>query len=494
MRDKYEPVIGLEIHAQLKTQSKIFCGCSTRFGDEPNANTCPVCLGLPGALPVLNRRVIEMATRAALALNLKINRESIFSRKNYFYPDLPKGYQISQYDRPFSERGWVEIPTAERNEAGHPTDWQMKRFRITRLHLEEDAGKSLHEGMPEPSKSYVDLNRSGVPLAEIVSEPDLRSSWEAYDYMQYVRRTLLYVGVCDGNMEEGGLRCDANVSVRPRGAEKYGTKVELKNLNSFRFLQKALEYEIDRQIEALEAGEKITQETRLWNERESKTYSMRSKEEAHDYRYFPEPDLPPLVVAAEFIDNIRAQIPELPEARRRRFIEEYGLSFDDTAQLIDSRAMADYFEGVARGAGNAKSAANWILNELTRELKNSGVDIEHSRLAASRLAEMIKLVDSGDISGKMAKDVLIKMYKSGKTAEEVVSEMGGSQVSDESSVLGFVNQALEDNPRQLEQYRAGKTALFGFFVGQVMKRSGGRANPQMVNALLKAALEAEPNK
>ncbi|HYP30020.1 MAG TPA: Asp-tRNA(Asn)/Glu-tRNA(Gln) amidotransferase subunit GatB, partial [Blastocatellia bacterium] len=292
MRDKYEPVIGLEIHAQLRTESKIFCGCSTRFGDEPNSNTCPVCLGLPGALPVLNRQAVEKAALAALALNLKINPESIFSRKNYFYPDLPKGYQISQYDRPFSEHGWVEIPSAERNDSGAPSEWALKRFRITRLHIEEDAGKSLHEGMPESaSKSYVDLNRSGVPLAEIVSEPDFRSSWEAFDYVQYVRRTLLYVGVCDGNMEEGSLRCDANVSVRLRGSEKFGTKVEVKNLNSFRFLQRALDYEIGRQIAALEAGEKIIQETRLWNEKESKTYSMRSKEEAHDYRYFPEPDL-----------------------------------------------------------------------------------------------------------------------------------------------------------------------------------------------------------
>ncbi len=489
MRDKYEAVIGLEIHAQLKTDSKIFCGCSTRFGDEPNSNTCPVCLGLPGALPVMNRRVIEMAARAALALNLNINHESIFSRKNYFYPDLPKGYQISQYDQPFSERGWVEIPTSERNESGHATEWQTKRFGITRLHLEEDAGKSLHEGMPDASKSYVDLNRSGVPLAEIVSEPDFRSSWEAYDYMQYLRRTLLYVGVCDGNMEEGSLRCDANVSVRVRGAEKFGTKVELKNLNSFKFLQKALEYEIDRQIAAVEAGEKIPQETRLWNERESKTYAMRSKEEAHDYRYFPEPDLPPLITAEELIQKLRAELPELPEARRRRFVEEYELSFEDAAQLTDSRGMADYFEEVVRPSGNAKAAANWILNELTRELKSAGIDIAHSPLSALQLAEMIKLIDSGGISGKMAKDVLIRMYQSGRPAEEVVREIGGSQVSDEASIRAFVDQAIQSNPRQLEQYRGGKTGLFGFFVGQVMKLSGGRANPQVVNEVLKNALE-----
>ena len=489
MRDKYEAVIGLEIHAQLKTDSKIFCGCSTRFGDEANSNTCPVCLGLPGALPVLNKRVTEMAARAALALNLNINHESIFSRKNYFYPDLPKGYQISQYDRPFSERGWVEIPTSERNEFGHATEWQTKRFGITRLHLEEDAGKSLHEGMPDASKSYVDLNRSGVPLAEIVSEPDFRSSWEAYDYMQYLRRTLLYVGVCDGNMEEGSLRCDANVSVRLRGADKFGTKVELKNLNSFRFVQKALEYEIDRQVAAIEAGEMIVQETRLWNERESKTYTMRSKEEAHDYRYFPEPDLPPLITAEELIQKLRAELPELPEARRRCFVDEYGLSFDDAAQLIDSRSMADYFESATRACGNAKAAANWILNELVRELKSAAKEISNAPVSAQSLAEMIKLIDSGGISGKMAKDVLIRMYQSGKSAGEIVDEIGGSQVSDQAAIRGFVDQAIASNPRQLEQYRAGKTSLFGFFVGQVMKLSGGRANPQVVNEVLKNALE-----
>jgi aspartyl-tRNA(Asn)/glutamyl-tRNA(Gln) amidotransferase subunit B len=490
MRDKYESVIGLEIHAQLKTESKIFCGCSTRFGDEPNSNTCPVCLGLPGALPVLNRRVTEMAARAALALNLNINHESIFSRKNYFYPDLPKGYQISQYDRPFSEHGWVEIPTSDRNESGHATEWRTKKFCITRLHIEEDAGKSLHEGMPETTKSYVDLNRSGVPLAEIVSEPDFRSSWEAYDYMQYLRRTLLYIGVCDGNMEEGSLRCDANVSVRLRGAQKLGTKVELKNLNSFRFLQKAIEFEIDRQIAAIEAGETIVQETRLWNEHEAKTYSMRSKEEAHDYRYFPEPDLPPLVVGAELIERLRAELPELPEARRRRFVDEYGLSFDDAAQLADSRSMADYFETAARACGNAKAAANWILNELVREMKSASEDISKAPVTAESLAGMIKMIDGGGISGKMAKDVLVRMYQSGKTAEEIVVEMGGSQVSDEAAIRGFVDQAIAANPKQLEQYHAGKTSLAGFFVGQVMKLSGGRANPQIVNEVLKKALES----
>ncbi|HWC78225.1 MAG TPA: Asp-tRNA(Asn)/Glu-tRNA(Gln) amidotransferase subunit GatB [Blastocatellia bacterium] len=491
MRDKYEPVIGLEIHAQLKTDSKIFCGCSTRFGDQPNANTCPVCLGLPGALPVLNRRVLEMATRAALALNLKINSESIFSRKNYFYPDLPKGYQISQFDRPFSEHGWVEIPTSERDDSGRAIDWQLKRFRITRLHLEEDAGKSIHEGMPESAtKSYVDLNRSGTPLAEIVSEPDFRSSWEAYDYVQYLRRTLQYVGVCDGNMEEGNLRCDANVSVRLRGAEKFGTKVELKNLNSFRFLQKAIEFEVDRQIGALEGGERIVQETRLWNESDSKTYTMRSKEEAHDYRYFPEPDLPPLVLSDSLLTGQQEQMPELPEARRRRFIDEYRLSFEDSAQLIDSRAMADYFETAARASGNPKAAANWVLNELVRELKSSDSEISESPVSANSLGEMIRMIDSGTISGKMAKDVLVEMYRSGRSCEEVVAGMGGAQVSDETELTGLIADALASSPKQLEQYRAGRTNLFGYFVGQVMKSSGGRANPQVVNKLLKEALES----
>src|SRR2546423_387605 len=427
VRERYEPVIGLEIHAQLKPASKIFCACSTQFAAQPNATTCRFCRGLRGALPVLNRRVVELGAKAALALNLRINSESIFSRKNYFYPDLPKGYQISQYDRPFSERGWVEIPTALRNDHGQPITWQTKRFHITRLHLEEDAGKSLHEGMADTTKSYVDLNRSGTPLAEIVSEPDFRSSWEAYDYMQYVRRALAYAEVCDGNMEEGSLRCDANVSVRLKGAARLGTRVELKNINSFRFLQKAIEYEIDRQIARIEAGGTVVQETRLWNEHEAKTTAMRSKEEAHDYRYFPEPDLPPLRISEAEIAAYREALPELPEARRQRFLDDYALSADDAALLTDSRAMADYYEAAARAAGNAKAAANWILNERPRELNSSGTDISTSPVATENLAALIKLIDAGTISGKMAKEALIEMYRGGGAAGQGVQAIGGRQ-------------------------------------------------------------------
>ena len=489
MRDKYEVVIGLEVHAQLKTDSKIFCGCSTRFGDEPNANTCPVCLGLPGALPVLNARVVELAIRTALALNLRINSESIFARKNYFYPDLPKGYQISQYKEPFSEHGWVEIMTGERDETGHPRDLALKRFGITRMHLEEDAGKSLHDGMPDSdTRTYVDLNRSGTPLAEIVSEPDFRSSWEAYDYVQYLRRVLQYVDTCDANMEEGNLRCDANVSVRPIGHPEFGTKVELKNLNSVRFLQRALEYEIDRQIEVVESGGHVVQETRLWNERDGRTYAMRSKEEAHDYRYFPEPDLPPLRVEGALVDRVRGELPELPEAKRLRFVEQYGMSHEDAVVLTGHRALADFFETTAEASGNARGSANWIKNELLRELDARRLDVAASPVTPERLAALVGALDAGRVSGAQAKEILPRMVETGRTVDEIVEELGGGQINDEAELRRIIQEIVASNPKQVEQYRAGKEALFGFFVGQVMKVTNKKANAKIANDLLRELL------
>jgi aspartyl-tRNA(Asn)/glutamyl-tRNA(Gln) amidotransferase subunit B len=488
-RDKYEVVIGLEIHAQLKTQSKIFCGCSTRFGEGPNQNTCPVCLGLPGALPVLNRDAVRMAGRAAIALGCRINSTSIFARKNYFYPDLPKGYQISQYDQPFSVNGEVEIDTAERDDQARAIKWTRKKFRIHRLHIEEDAGKSIHDGMPDSDRaSYIEFNRSGVPLVEIVSEPDFRSSWEAYDYMQYLRQTLQYVDVCDGNMEEGNLRCDANISVRLRGASEFGTKIEMKNLNSFRFMQKALEYEIDRQIEVLERGGRLTQETRLWNEAEGKTYVMRTKEEAHDYRYFPEPDLPPLKVAEEWVEELKRDLPELPNQRKWRFIEQYGLPLDDAATLTATRALADYYEATARQSGDPRASANWILSELTGLTKAAGVEVTECSVTPEKLAGLIRLIADGTISGKIAKTVLEEMFTGGKTAEDVVREKGLVQIRDASELESAIRRVMDANPKHVEEYRGGKEKLFGFFVGQVMKETQGKANPQLVNELLRKLL------
>src|ERR1700750_792013 len=374
MKEGWEAVIGLEIHAQLSTESKIFCGCSTRFGDEPNSNTCPVCLGLPGSLLVLNRWAVELGARAALSLGLHVNEVSIFARKNYFYPDLPKGYQISQYDRPFSEKGLLEIVTAERDEGGHAREWRPMQIRITRLQLEEDAGKNLHEGLPETNRySYIDLNRAGTPLEEIVTEPDFRTSWEAYDYVNHVRRALMWVGASEADMEKGNLRCEANVSVRRVGDNQFGTKVELKNLNSVRFMQRAIEYEVASHIKTLEAGGRIAQETRLWDERAVETRVMRSKEEAHDYRYFPEPDLQPLIVSEQFVEEVRRAMPELPEQRRKRFSEQYGLSYADASQLVSDRALADYYETAAEASGNPRATANWIRTELLRELEVKGV-------------------------------------------------------------------------------------------------------------------------
>ena len=486
----WETIIGLEIHAQLSTESKIFCGCATRFGDEPNANTCPVCLGLPGALPVLNRRAVELGARAALALGLHINQQSIFARKNYFYPDLPKGYQISQYDQPFSANGELEIMTAERDEAGHPLEWRPKKIRITRLHLEEDAGKNVHEGLPEVDRySYIDLNRAGVPLAEIVTEPDFRSSWEAYDYVNHVRRSLQWVGASDADMEKGNLRCEANVSVRRAGEDKFGTKVELKNLNSVRFMQRAIEFEVARHIQVLESGGRLAQETRLWDDRAMETRVMRSKEEAHDYRYFPEPDLPPLIVSSEFIESVRQEMPELPESRRNRFIQEYDLSFADASQLISERSLADYFENTVKTCGNARGAANWIRSELLRELEAAGHSAAESPVAPEKLGALIRLIDEGKISGKQGKDVLVEMFKTGKGADAIIEEQGLVQLSDTGEIDSLIDEVIAANPDPLASYRAGKEALFGFFVGQVIKASKGKANPKIVNERLRAKLK-----
>ena len=487
----WETIIGLEIHAQLSTESKIFCGCATRFGDEPNDNTCPVCLGLPGALPVLNRRAIELGARAALALGLKINRTSIFARKNYFYPDLPKGYQISQYDQPFSANGELEIMTAERDDAGHPMEWRPKKIQITRLHLEEDAGKNVHEGLPDVDKySYIDLNRAGVPLAEIVTEPDFRSSWEAYDYVNHVRRSLQWVGASEADMEKGNLRCEANVSVRRVGDETFGTKVELKNLNSVRFMQRAIEFEVARHIKTLESGGKLTQETRLWDDKALETRVMRSKEDAHDYRYFPEPDLAPLIVTEEFIERVRGEMPELPEARRNRFMEQYSLSFADASQLVSDRSLADYYEATAEASGNPRAAANWIRSELLRELEAGNLSAAESPVVANELGVLIRLIDEEKISGKQGKDVLVEMFKTGKGAEAVVQEKGLVQVSDTGEIDSLIDEVIAANPDQLANYRSGKETLFGFFVGQVIKASKGKANPKIVNERLRAKLMA----
>jgi aspartyl-tRNA(Asn)/glutamyl-tRNA(Gln) amidotransferase subunit B len=489
MQNGWETIIGLEIHAQLSTESKIFCGCSTRFGDEPNQNTCPVCLGLPGALPVLNRRAVELGARAALALGLHINKQSIFARKNYFYPDLPKGYQISQYDQPFSANGKLEIMTAERDEAGHPVEWRPKEITITRLHLEEDAGKNVHESLPDVDRySYIDLNRAGTPLAEIVTEPDFRSSWEAYDYVNHVRRALQWVGASEADMEKGNLRCEANVSLRRIGDERLGTKVELKNLNSVRFMQRAIEFEVDRQRSVLESGGRLVQETRLWDDRALETRVMRSKEEAHDYRYFPEPDLPPLTVSEEFIKRVRSSMPELPEARRRRFMEQYGLSFSDASQLTSERSLADYYEHAAEAAGNPRATANWLRSELLRELETAGLLASASPVSPEELGALVRMIDEAKISGKQGKDILVEMFKTGKSAGRIVEEQGLVQVSDTAEIDGLIDEVLVANPPQLESYRAGKETLFGFFVGQVMKASKGKANPKVVNERLREKL------
>jgi aspartyl-tRNA(Asn)/glutamyl-tRNA(Gln) amidotransferase subunit B len=478
-RAKYEPVIGLEVHVQLLTASKIFCSCSTRFGDPPNTNVCPVCLGLPGALPVLNRKAVEFATLAAMALNCEIRETSIFARKNYFYPDLPKGYQISQYDKPLAEHGFIEIEAA-------PGASARKKIGITRVHLEEDAGKSLHEGFAGASEqTAIDLNRSGVPLIEIVSEPDIASPEEAYEYLTRLKEIILYTGVSDVNMEEGSLRCDANVSVRLRGEKKFGTKTEVKNVNSFRFIREALEYEIDRQIEVIESGGKITQETRLYNSVEGKTYGMRSKEQAHDYRYFPEPDLLPLVVDEKWQAQIRSTLPELPEARRKRMMADYGITTQDAHVLTLTKALADQFESAAKAAKNPKRVANLVQSELMGRLKARGLEIEQSPISMKGLAYAADLVESGAISGKMLKDLFDLCFERGKDFPEVYEEEGRPEQSrDTSEIEKILDKVIADNPKQVEQYRAGKKTVAGFFVGQVMKLSKGQANPQLANELV----------
>jgi aspartyl-tRNA(Asn)/glutamyl-tRNA(Gln) amidotransferase subunit B len=486
LRAKYEPVIGLEVHVQLLTASKIFCSCSTRFGDPPNSNVCPVCLGLPGALPVLNKKAVEFATLAAMALNCQIRETSIFARKNYFYPDLPKGYQISQYDKPLAEHGFIEIDTSGDKRSGASGSANTKRIGITRVHLEEDAGKSLHEGFAGASEqTAIDLNRSGVPLIEIVSEPDIASPEEAYEYLTRLKEIILYTGVSDVNMEEGSLRCDANVSVRPRGEKKFGTKTEVKNVNSFRFIREALDYEIERQIELIESGGRVTQETRLYNSVEGKTYGMRSKEQAHDYRYFPEPDLLPLLVDEKWQAQIRATLPELPEARRKRMMADYGITAQDAHTLTLTKALADQFESAAKAAKNPKRVANLVQSELIGRLKARGLEIEQSPISMKGVADSADLVESGAISGKMLKDFYDLAFERGKDFGAVYEEEGRPvQSQDTSEIEKLLDKVIAENPKQVEQYRAGKKTVAQFFVGQVMRLSKGQANPQLVNELV----------
>jgi aspartyl-tRNA(Asn)/glutamyl-tRNA(Gln) amidotransferase subunit B len=479
VREKYEPVIGLEVHVQLLTKTKIFCGCSTQFGAPPNTNVCPVCLGMPGSLPVLNRRAVEFAVLAAMALNLHIRETSIFARKNYFYPDLPKGYQISQYDRPLAEHGYIDIVVGG----------QKKRIGITRLHMEEDAGKSMHDGFADSSTStYIDLNRTGTPLVEIVSEPDMRSADEAFEYLTRLKEIILYTGVSDCNMEEGSLRCDANVSIRPRGQEKFGTKAEIKNVNSFRFVRQAIEYEIDRQIEVIESGGKITQETRLFDAGQGRTYSMRSKEEAQDYRYFPEPDLLPLIVDAQLQQEIRGKLPELPEMRRKRMVADYGITDYDAQVLTSSRTMADQFEEAAKAAKNPKRVANLVQGELMGRLKTRGLEIEQSPISMKGVAMSADLAEDGTISSKILKDLYDKAFESNEDFPAVYEREKPQQITDSSAIEKMVDEIIAANPKQVEQYRAGKTTMLGFFVGQVMKASKGQAKPELVNELVKQKL------
>jgi aspartyl-tRNA(Asn)/glutamyl-tRNA(Gln) amidotransferase subunit B len=481
-RARYEPVIGLEVHAQLKTLTKAFCGCSTRFGAAPNKNTCPVCLGLPGALPVLNRKAVELAVRASLALGARIHELSRFARKNYFYPDLPKGYQISMYELPLATEGRLEIEM----------EGATKKIGITRLHMEEDAAKNLHDGFPDSDKwSYIDFNRGGVPLVEIVSEPDIRTPAEAYQYLNTLKQVLEYTEVSDCNMEEGSLRCDANVSVRLRGAGKFGTKVEVKNLNSFRYLAHALEFEIERQIGVLESGGTVTQETRLWNVAGGRTDSMRSKEFAHDYRYFPDPDLLPVSVAGSLIASVQREMPELPAAKRERFVKEYGIAEYDAGVLTAGRGLADYFEAAVGAGAAAKTAAGWISVELLRRLNDAGRDISDCPVMPAALAGLLKKVEGGEITAASGKKVFEKMFETGKSAGEIIAAEGLAQISDSGAIEKIAREVVTQSPDNVAKYRSGNEGVFKFFVGRVMKETRGQANPQLVNEILKRVLAAD---
>ena len=483
---KYEPVIGLEVHAQMLTESKIFCGCSTQFGQEPNANTCPVCAGFPGVLPVLNQKVVEFAIKVGLATHCEIARSSVLARKNYFYPDLPKGYQISQYELPICTGGYIDV---DGNNQEAP-----KRIRLTRIHMEEDAGKNIHDAHGD--SSLVDLNRAGVPLLEIVSEPDIQSAAQAGSYLRTLRAMLQYLNVCDGNMEEGSFRCDANVSVRPVGTAALGTKIEIKNLNSFKAVERAIEFEIARQSETLTDGGQLVQETRLWDEHREETRSMRSKESAHDYRYFPDPDLLPLVIDERWIETVRAALPELPAARRSRFISDYGLPAYDAELLTIRKDVADYFESAVKKHDNPKALSNWIVGDLFRVLKDRKLDeqlqVSNWPIAAENLAQLVKLIDQDKISGKIAKTVFEAMLDSGKTPLEIVSEKGLEQVSDSARIVAAVEQVLAANGNQVEQYKSGNEKVYGFLVGQIMKVTQGKANPQKVNEILRTKLTGNP--
>ncbi len=477
---EYEPVIGLEVHAQLNTKTKIFCSCSTEFGAPPNTHICPVCTGQPGVLPVLNKKVVEYAIKMGLATHCTIARVSRFARKNYFYPDLPKGYQISQYELPLAEHGYVEILV----------DGETKRIGLTRIHMEEDAGKLVHPGsFTDTPYSLVDYNRSGVPLIEIVSEPDMRSPKEAGAYLRTLRAILRYLEISDGNMEEGSFRCDANISVRPRGTETFGTRTELKNMNSFRNVEKALEYEIERQIAALESGETVVQETRLWDAAAGVTRTMRGKEEADDYRYFPDPDLLPLVVEEDWIEEIRQTLPELPAEKRDRLVKQYGIPLYDAEVITAEKAVADYFEECVKICNAPKPASNWVMTEVLRELKEGEREISQFPVTARHLGEMILMIEKGTISGKIAKTVFAEMVATGDPPEKIVQEKNLVQVTDQGAIEAVIDEVLAENPEQVERYKGGKTKLLGFFVGQVMKKTKGKANPQMVNTILKDKLD-----